>query len=279
VITVLFWNINRSDLGGLAAAIAQEHDVDIVLAAECVRPGRLLKDLNRELSRKFNYQVVNSERRIEVFSRLPRRSIQLLDEAGLSFMRVSPPIGTEVLIVGAHLASKRFKSDPDQAFRCIEVARTICAYEERVGHSRTVLVGDLNMNPFEHGVVTASGLHAVMSRRAAQESARVVGGKEYQFFYNPMWSHFGDRGPSPPGTYYYRGSSETTFFWNIFDQVLVRPELLATLGEEDVRVLTSAGGRSLLRADGRPDKQVASDHLPIVFSLNDSAANRPFPPL
>ena len=37
--------------------------------------------------------------------------------------------------------------------------------ENKAGHKRTVLVGDLNMNPFETGLVTASGLNATMTRK------------------------------------------------------------------------------------------------------------------
>jgi hypothetical protein len=56
-----------------------------------------------------------------------------------------------------------------------------------------VLVGDFNMNPFQEGVVAANGLNAVMARRvAARRRTRVVQEREYPFFYNPMWGHFGD---------------------------------------------------------------------------------------
>ena len=67
------------------------------------------------------------------------------------------------------------------------------------------------MNPFEEGVVGAKGLHAVMTRRIAAKGSRVVQGKEYPFFYNPMWGLFGDRQDSPSGTYYYSASEHTCF--------------------------------------------------------------------
>ena len=48
------------------------------------------------------------------------------------------------------------------------------------------------MNPFEHGVVAANGLNAVMARKVAARDTRTVLAHEYPFFYNPMWGHFGD---------------------------------------------------------------------------------------
>jgi hypothetical protein len=129
-------------------------------------------------------------------------------------------------------------------------------------------MGDLNVNPFEAGMVGTGGLHAVMSREVASRGSRTVQAREYDFFYNPMWAHFGDRQNGPPGTYYYDKAEHVTYFWNIFDQILVRPALLEGLGSESVRILTSVKGLSLLGPGGRPDRAVASDHLPVLLDLD-----------
>jgi hypothetical protein len=70
---------------------------------------------------------------------------------------------------------------------CTELARTIGDEERHAGHSRTIVVGDFNMNPFEKGLVGASGLRATMARTVAERASRVIQGKPYSFFYNPMW--------------------------------------------------------------------------------------------
>lgn len=46
-----------------------------------------------------------------------------------------------------------------------EMARDTIRMEEKIGHKCTVLVGDLNMNPFETGLIAANGLHATVSKR------------------------------------------------------------------------------------------------------------------
>jgi hypothetical protein len=116
-------------------------------------------------------------------------------------------------------------------------------------------------------MVGADALHAVMSRHIAARATRLVAGEERRFFYNPMWNHFGDHPPCPPGTYYYRGSNQVVFFWNMFDQVLIRPDLLEFFRDEDLSILDSAGGTQLLTAGGTPDTSIGSDHLPILFRL------------
>jgi hypothetical protein len=81
-------------------------------------------------------------------------------------------------------------------------------------------------------------------------------------------SHAPDRQGGVPGTYYYDKAEHVTYSWNIFDQILVRPDLLEGLGAESVRILTSVRGLSLLGPSGRPDKAIASDNLPVLVDLD-----------
>ena len=123
------------------------------------------------------------------------------------------------------------------------------------------------MNPFEAGMVGAAGLNATMVRREALKESRTVQDKMYPFFYNPMWAHFGERDHKPQGTYHYDSHEHVTYYWNMFDQVLVRPGLLDQFPNEGVEIMTEAGGTSLLTASGRPNRTIGSDHLPLLFRL------------
>jgi len=57
-----------------------------------------------------------------------------------------------------------------------------------------------------------------------------------------------------------------TYFWNIFDQVLLRPALMNSLDE--LRVLDRVDGTPLLLPQGVPDRSTGSDHLPLLFRLD-----------
>ena len=83
-----------------------------------------------------------------------------------------------------------------------------------------------------------------------------------------MWGYLGDISDGPPGTYYYDSGMQVNLYWNMFDQVLIRPELLDVFEVEGLRILTDAGGKSLLAGSGKPDVSIGSDHLPILFKLN-----------
>jgi hypothetical protein len=82
-----------------------------------------------------------------------------------------------------------------------------------------------------------------------------------------MWSHLGDRGPAA-GTFYFESGEPVCYFWNLFDQVLLRPELLAKFVPENVRIITELPRLSLLDDKGRPNKDMTSDHLPILLELD-----------
>jgi endonuclease/exonuclease/phosphatase family metal-dependent hydrolase len=268
MVTFLFWNTNRKSLQEEIRALVQEHQVDVIILSEFAgNPVSMLEHLNSGRSAGFHIATGLCER-IRIFTRFSSNFFRPTYESEwISIRRLRLPARLEILVVAAHLASKLYQSEDSQAFECLEIARTIIEQEERVGHQRTLIVGDLNMNPFEKGLVSANGLNAVMSRPVASRKSRVVMSREYPFFFNPMWAHFGDRVDHPPGTYYYDRSEHVNYYWNILDQVIVRPDLMDRCDGERIRILTKVGKVSLLLGDGRPNYQSFSDHLPLLFEI------------
>jgi len=98
-----------------------------------------------------------------------------------------------------------------------------------------------------------------------------VDGRYHPYFYNPMWNCFGDERGGPPGTFYRDKADPIAHFWHIYDQVLLRPLLVPRFVHKDLKILTQCGDVPLLNADGEPDKESASDHLPILFRLDLSS--------
>ena len=124
----------------------------------------------------------------------------------------------------------------------------ITQMEESLNIRRTIVVGDMNLDPYDAGMVSSHAFHAVMAKELARRGHRIVSGVRRRFFYNPMWGFFGDRTPGPPGTLHYAKSGSIAYYWNMFDQVLLRPEVMDELDE--VQILTTDGCESLLNAKG-----------------------------
>ena len=264
----LFWNIGKANIEKHVANAVTEYGADILMLAECTDPALVLQELHDAGLTNYAHHNNPTTPSVEIFSILPLdRVISVGDYQGLTLRRVIPPIGPEILLVGAHLPSKLYMTEDDQALLCPRFAEKIVELEEMLGHKRTLLVGDLNMNPFEKGVVAANGFHATSSRAVAKKGVRVVKGEPYTFFYNPMWGHLGDKDNKPAGTFFYDKSQITEYFWNMYDQVLIRPDLVDWFDDKSLENISAIGGTSLLKNNSRPNKEDISDHLPIIFSL------------
>jgi hypothetical protein len=185
---------------------------------------------------------------------------------------VTPPRGIELVLAIAHLASPAYKDLRARHSRLIGFASDVRGAEKAAANDRAVVVGDLNLNPFDDALLNVRGLNALADRRTVlRKDPRRFGRvqvEEFRLFYNPMWGHFGDSVP-PPGTYYYdQTNPEVDPLWNIFDQVLLRPALLDRFRSKNLKILTTDGTVSFVWSDGRPNGDVYSDHLPIWFQLD-----------
>jgi hypothetical protein len=289
-VTFLFWNIRGNHAKSLAARTPRllrslkrfadaGVDVFLFLLAECgVDRAEILDALRTERSDGF-YQVPARSRRVAVFSGLKEATWRerYYDAVSDRITVHEAQIGTApgIILIGAHLDAPQL-SPGGRAEWARELAKDILMIEGDAGHTRTVLVGDLNMNPFDPGLVETSALHAVMTKRLAVSVQDLAGRKHFLPFYNPMWSCFGDWGPNSrsdadsavrtAGTYFFRDTNDrTNHFWQVYDQVLLRPQLMDQLVRLDV--LGSDGIEPLTTKSNRPRSTSLTDHLPILFTI------------
>ncbi len=269
MLTILFWNLRKGNLAEVVATLAIENQVDIlVLAENKLRPDELLPLLNPDLGCPFYFapSPVQEEAKIDIYCAfapefLPAR----LDLPRATVRSVRLPGRTEFLLCGVHLQSKMYSEDLDQAMAARQLNEELRELEAKDGHSKTVVVGDLNMHPFDSGLTAANCFNAVMTRNIAEGRQREHAGAQHPFFFNPMWGLFGDGRAGPGGTLYYPPNKQPSIYWHMFDQVLVRPDLLPNFQQAGLRILTDYSGGRLVGKNGRPS---VSDHLPILFTLD-----------
>ena len=264
----LFWNLGGRTIVPLVRLAAAINRVDILILAEVSLPPASVEEQLNIDSAEFRYAGGNYQR-VHFYCRFDNRFLTLLSETDkYSIRRLRLPARKELLLVGAHLPSLMAVSATHIAEECRFLSAEIQRIESVENHRRTVLMGDLNLNPFDSVLVQTTGLHAVASRITALRNTRTVQNRSFPFFYNPMWGYLGDRHSDSAGTFYYGSSEHLAYFWNTFDQVLLRPELVEDFSHDQVQVLTRIGSIDLVKGNGRPDGSVGSDHLPVTLELN-----------
>lgn len=268
MVSILFWNTNQIDNSEQIGNICLEKDIDILLLAECKIDSDILLNRMNSLQPERNYvEYIYGESAVRFISRFPASMIiPEFDNGRVSVRRFKPPIGREISIVAVHLPSQLHTDELERYAYTRSVRSEIEAIEERIQHRNTIIIGDLNMDPFDMPLTAADGFHAMMDKKIAQKPHRVAMGTKYSFFYNPMWSRLGDTSAGPVGTYYYsKGGAINNRYWHLFDQILLRPDLLDFFDDKDLEVISNINGVSLIQRN-KIDKNI-SDHLPIMLNL------------
>ena len=283
MLSFLFWNLNGNGPTDRSEAmrtrirrLAKHFDVDLFVFVESAfAPTEVAALLNTANAGTYWHSISESQH-VQCFHRLPRTDVvdQYTSPDGrLSIRRlfVQP---REILLVALHAPSQRDLKRNEIKDAIHDYRSYITQMEDSLRIRRTIVAGDMNLNPFDDGMVSSHAFHAVMSKDRARRGERTVFGVKRRFFYNPMWSFFGDRNriPGPPGTYHYAKSGPIVYYWNMFDQVLLRPDLMDDL--HDLRILANDGEESLLTPTGLPNRRTASDHLPVFFQLRLDAKEK-----
>jgi hypothetical protein len=221
----LFWNVRGMHTSSWPARepallesiarIAATWEVDVFVIAEyAFVDAQLIASLNRANVGDY-HAVAGRNHRIRLISRVrnarwaDRFSSQVNDRLTAHTLQVGS--SPSILFICFHGQDRiSVPSEADRADLAQDLAQDIQLLEKDVGHQRTVVCGDFNMNPFELGMVARRSLHALMSRNLARTIHRLGRRAPYPCFYNPMWSHLGDWPDRVPGSYYFSNSVSAT---------------------------------------------------------------------
>lgn len=259
----LFWNTyHNNNINDVLTELIIEHDVHIVILAEYTANSKNLID---QLSKKnIDIQEYHScSERIKMFGRV--ENIQYRTDTDKSIIRV---INNKDILCCIHLNSNIYSGNEEFREILIEqIMKDVLEVEKEFNTENTIVVGDFNSNPYDSSLINARYFHAISVYEEAKKKKRVIAGKDYSMFYNPMWNFLGDF-KEPFGTYYYSGNSAVNPFWNIYDQVIIRPALKSRFLNDSLMIIKETKTRYLLDNRGHPNKEI-SDHLPIIFEIKE----------
>lgn len=267
VIKIVFWNI-KNNLNAVPALteICSEHKIDIVVLCEANKvPEQLFLKNLRKTDANFDSTLSLPTNRTLLFHNKKHKITKHHDGKFYSLFKINES-DSPILLVSLHLPSMLYYDEDDIGHQATLIKREIEIYEEELQTNKTIVVGDFNLNPFSKLMVSATGFNAVMDYKIALKKFKTVSQVKYSYFYNPMWTLHGNVKNEVLGTYFYH-KKPTSFIWNVFDQVLLRPELIERFKFEELEILHKVGDESLLNANGRPNDKTYSDHLPIKFEI------------
>ena len=261
---VLFWNTHKNaDINSTICELAAENDASIVVLAEYVaNVDDLLSSLlvqhgikmQRYASCCERITIIGSISNVEVRFDSDHTTIQLIN-------------GKDILCC-THLNSKIYSDHEAQREILIDqLMRELCAIENDLDSENTMIVGDFNINPYDSSCIDARYFHSLPIYEETRRRTRTVAGNKYSMFYNPMWRFLGDT-EEPYGTYYHNNSGSINTYWNLYDQVIIRPALRKRFVDDSLKIITETQSKYLLDSNGHPDETI-SDHLPIIFEIQE----------
>ena len=261
----MFWNTHKNNnINPVLCDLVIENQISIVILAEYTADiGDLIALIQSRGVSMQQFPTVGCERihilgkvelRIEPQLQTDHSSIQVIDE--------------NIILCCVHLNSQIYSNSIDRREIDMEqIIGDIRQLEKEIKTDNTIVVGDFNINPYDRSCVSARYFHGIPIYEEAKREMRTISGKEFYMFYNPMWNFLGDF-KEPYGTYYHNSGDTVNTYWNLYDQVIIRPALRNRFIDNSLRIITETTTASLLDRNRHPNRDI-SDHLPISFEIQE----------
>ena len=196
----------------------------------------------------------------------------------------------DIHLYGLHLNSKTQKDDVTQLL-INNIAATEIHGFMKARHSRAILVGDFNHNPFDGFMTGRHTLNAVANKEIAKKLKTRSYNNDYDkktIFYNPMWNLLGDFDLATGqakfnGSFFYadeRHKMLQHIHWNLFDQVLVSAPICDSVLPSEIKLISdyvdnvgithSLAGSEFYEKRNNFHNPDYSDHLPLLFKVDET---------
>lgn len=260
---ILFWNThNNEKINSTLTEIILEHRISVVVLAEYTADVSELLGLLSDNQVYMTPYCTTGCNRIKILG-----TVKEVSPGAQTRYATIQIVEKRDMLCCVHLPSKTHADSSKRGIAVSRIIREIEALEEKYGARNTIVVGDFNVNPYEPECLEAQFFHGIPVAKEADRKSREVLDETFNMFYNPMWNLLGDYN-SPPGTYYLRTNDAACPYWNIFDQVIIRPDIRHRFVDKSLSIIDKTTTQHLTDKNGHPDIEI-SDHLPIVFEIKE----------
>ena len=276
----MFWNIQRkASLENVICDLINAENIDILILAEGMNIKDSLIQANSGLTiKKSKFKQDHIQLTPKLYSNNNGFTVDhyhtFPNTRRMVFHFLEIPNRLPILLCSLHLRSKLMRNIETQCAEALNCSSYISDIED--DNLRTIVVGDFNINPFESGMISPIGFNATLAQNIALNGPRLFMNKSYEYFYNPLWSSMGDiiynnGGVKLPGSYFFQNNDDVTqVYWNVFDNILIRPNLINEVDLSAISFIEQAGGHNLIVRAGNDytiNSSNYSDHLPLKFTI------------
>ncbi|MCR8867468.1 endonuclease/exonuclease/phosphatase family protein [Peribacillus frigoritolerans] len=278
----LFWNVNQNyknkNINNIIQAIVDIVDkkkINFVLLAETkLMDSSLLLTSLKAVNKNFKYRGKHEillEKRFMAFDTLNTKVHQDTDTDKRITSFIYNINKVKVILNLVHLRDK-YNYD---TYSLNEYAKDHVGYiyeiERKEKSDNSIVVGDFNLDPYEHGIMGVKGFNAIMcSKTVENKGKRTFGKYDYNYFYNPSWELIGKSNSTGTlGTYFFNDSGKVDLaLWHVLDQVLIRQGLLKHYKPNSLEIIKEIPSlHKFINRNGKPNATKYSDHLPLIFTL------------
>ena len=258
-VKILFWNLKNNSNEKWVEDIISENDVDIALFAEYKG-----MSFERALAQLKNYEQHEGYGVCEKITLLCKRSIEIKvkREQNRYALYTCRSEGLSYNLVGIHLPAPPTSDANDRKSVIRNIVHDITEQEKASKNRKTIVIGDFNCNPFDEEVIQKDAFNAVLFKELINKKEVIrYNERDWRRFYNPIMNYISEETNTYGSLYYSSGSAP--LYWNSFDQVLVRKELVDSI--DALEYLRYIKGKKLIK-DVKPNESI-SDHLPLLVSI------------
>lgn len=280
MIKVMFWNIDKKiGFENTICDILKKEDIDILLLAEAGNIDDSEIEKNSSLKRKASPYATDQ---IKLTPRFYSNDLGFSLEhyhtnpntKRMVFAYLDFPKKDPILFCGVHFRSKLMRNTETQVAEAALYNQYINTIEDKF--KRTIVLGDFNINPFELGMISPIGFNATLTKVVAKSGQRDFMNNMFDYYYNPMWNFIGDINYQSgqlklPGGYYFKSNdSVTQTYWNLLDNLIIRPSLIDEIDLASITLLEESKPHVLVNKiadEYQIDSVNYSDHLPLIFKI------------
>ena len=167
---LLFWNLKQNNIDELVRNVIVENDVDVAIFSEYKSINYI--DVIKRLNYKYKWHDGFSG--CEKVTLLCKNDIEVKVRREHSrYTLYTLYLEENIIVGGVHLPSPPYNNSEDRKNVLRELVRDIKELESSEKHTRSIVIGDFNCNPFDQEMIQKDAMNSVLFKDLIKKSETV----------------------------------------------------------------------------------------------------------